>query len=612
MRRILFQWRGLQVYSYPAMLFLGLVFGVIGGTYASALHGQDPSRIFMAELLLLLPALVGARLLFVAAHWKDYRHRPELILSRANGGAHLYGGLIFAFLCSLPLLTVLKICIGAFWDTAAVTILIGMIFTRFGCLLNGCCAGRPSEDFFTLKLTNIKGVTCRRRPTQLLEALLGAALLVTSLWLWNRIPFDGALFLFNIAGYGFGRYWLELTRENSDRIGATRLNQAISIAMVAVSAGAYLYVSVFGLGLAAVHQSNMTHPANSPYLLFAPIAVLAVLALFHSVGCASFVGIDDVSYATGGYPATVIGETNTKPNLPANIVTIAYWRLQEPSSPPTTTAIDSITGAHNGTYKTVTLPPLPDPNLDPDHSPTTAQPALLKFGAAGLLGNPPAAPTTNTSIEVSGGFVEVPSTSAFSIPSFTLEALVDPLWDFTKLGKYYCVMEYTTILANKKLGIAIYAGPENVSHLNTPYRWQVWVSHTSGATSKFEQVMQVTGPARPVPLVEPNKTNYIAVTCDSSTIQLYSTFEGKLSGIDLTQLKKETVQALDEPTAYVQNPGPTEFRIGMGRDSFGPFGTAAPLERYPFNGRIQEAAIYKEVLTWERITSHFAAALKEI
>src|SRR5262249_52817600 len=57
MRRVLFQWRGVQVHAYPAMLYLGLVFGVTGGTYAGALRGLDPARTFAAMLLLVLPAL---------------------------------------------------------------------------------------------------------------------------------------------------------------------------------------------------------------------------------------------------------------------------------------------------------------------------------------------------------------------------------------------------------------------------------------------------------------------------------------------------------------------------------------------------------------------------
>ena len=87
-----------------------------------------------------------------------------------------------------------------------------------------------------------------------LEASLGAALLLASIWGWNRMPFDGALFLGNIAAYGFGRYWLELTRENSDRIGSLRVNQAISVGLVAVSAGILLSVRLFGAGSTRVHE----------------------------------------------------------------------------------------------------------------------------------------------------------------------------------------------------------------------------------------------------------------------------------------------------------------------------------------------------------------------
>lgn len=609
MHRILFQWRGIKVYSYPAMLFIGLVFGVLGGTYTSAFHGLDPTRIFLAELFLLLPALFGSRLLYVVVHWTDYCHQPRRILSRTDGGAHLYGGLILSFVVSIPLLYLIHIPFGAFWDTAAITILIGMIFTRVGCLLNGCCSGKACTGIFSIPLTDINGVTFRRYPTQIMEAALGAVLLSGSLFSRNKMPFDGASFLMNVALYSFGRYFLELHRERSDRLGAIRVNQAISIGMIFAAGGMYTFNLLNGFGTSVTQKLTTAAGIDSHYLIMAPLAVLAVLALFHSVGCQLFFPLD-VHNIEGDYPQTILNETNTKPDLPVNRVLIAYWRLQEPPSPTPTTAADEL-GVHPGTYSSVTLPSLPNSELDQDHSPTTAQPSgTTVFGAPGLLGVDPPAPATNNSIEVNGGFVSVAATSAFTIPAFTLEALINPMWDLTTLGKYYSVLEYTTIASNKKLGIAIYAGPENVSHLNTPYRWQIWLSHTSGATSKFEQVMQVTGSTRPLPLVEPNKTNYIAVTCDGSTIQLYTTFEGKLSTTDLTQLHQDAVQALDEPVAYVQNGGATEFLIGMGRDSFGPFAATPPLERYPFNGRIQEVAIYKEVLTWDRIISHIGAAFE--
>src|SRR2546429_3202872 len=113
MRRVLFQWRGMKLYSYPVMLYVGVVFGVIGGTVAGARHGLDPARISTAMVLLVLPAMVGARLLFVALHWKVFRDRPATVLRRSEGGAALFGGLVLILLLSIPLLSQLGISIGA-------------------------------------------------------------------------------------------------------------------------------------------------------------------------------------------------------------------------------------------------------------------------------------------------------------------------------------------------------------------------------------------------------------------------------------------------------------------------------------------------------------------
>jgi phosphatidylglycerol:prolipoprotein diacylglycerol transferase len=109
-------------------------------------------------LLLFFPALIGSRLLFVAFHWELYRHQPRRIWERAGGGAALYGGLILSFLASLPLLKALAIDPLAFWDAGAIAILIGMVFTKFGCLLHGCCAGRPSEGLLAFCLPGARGV----------------------------------------------------------------------------------------------------------------------------------------------------------------------------------------------------------------------------------------------------------------------------------------------------------------------------------------------------------------------------------------------------------------------------------------------------------------------
>ena len=54
------------------------------------------SRALTATLLLLPPALFGARLLFVIAHWPAYRQEPRRMWRASEGGAAMYGGLLVA------------------------------------------------------------------------------------------------------------------------------------------------------------------------------------------------------------------------------------------------------------------------------------------------------------------------------------------------------------------------------------------------------------------------------------------------------------------------------------------------------------------------------------
>ncbi len=242
MRRVLFQCGRIKIHAYTAMLYIGVVFGVTGGTYTAALHGLDSGKVYAAMLLLVLPALVGARLLYVASHWEIYRLELSRIWRRSDGGAALYGGLLVSVLISLPLLSVLGIPLGAFWDAATVTILIGMVFTKVGCLLNGCCAGKLTESRIAICLPNGHGIRCNRLPAQILEAGLAAFLFIGSFVTWDRLPFDGALFLSASAAYGVGRWAIEPTRETIDRVGRISLNRAISAGLAGLSVSIFLFV----------------------------------------------------------------------------------------------------------------------------------------------------------------------------------------------------------------------------------------------------------------------------------------------------------------------------------------------------------------------------------
>lgn len=240
MRPVLFEWRRIKLYPYTVMLYFGIVLGVAGGTYVATSWGMNANRVYVALLILLLPGLFGARLLFVATHWERYRANPGKIFRRADGGAALYGALLPAFLLSLPLLYALGLSIGTFWDVATVATLIGLAIIKVGCLLNGCCAGRSSEARWAVRSRNEQGVWCRRVPAQLLESGLAIILLAGVLSLHRALPFAGAGFLLALGGYGAGRWWLEAIRESAGQGGSVMVNRGISLALVGISALGFL------------------------------------------------------------------------------------------------------------------------------------------------------------------------------------------------------------------------------------------------------------------------------------------------------------------------------------------------------------------------------------
>ncbi len=231
MRPVLFHWRGVPVHSYPVMLYLGLVVGIVAGDYAANVAGLDSARVVIAMVLLSIPGLLGARLLFVALRWRQYRREPRRLWRRSEGGFAMQGGLPLAVVVSLPLLHALGLPFGAFWDLATLVTLIWLIFGRLGCLLHGCCGGRPTRGWLGLELPDHRGIRCRRVPIQILEAGWAALLLVAAVGLWSRRPFPGAIFLGAAGAYALARVVLQPAREAQDRLGPVNLQRTFAAAL---------------------------------------------------------------------------------------------------------------------------------------------------------------------------------------------------------------------------------------------------------------------------------------------------------------------------------------------------------------------------------------------
>jgi phosphatidylglycerol:prolipoprotein diacylglycerol transferase len=182
--------------------------------------------------------IVGAKALY------DLQHAQFDLRALLAGKHYLTGGLwggLLAYLClSVPLALMLSNRKGAALDLVALSIPIPWIFAKVGCLLNGCCYGRPSSLPWAITFPQggagaPAGVPLH--PTQIYEILVVLAVAVVLVTL-NRQRWQGTMLLWFLAVYGLGRAITEFWRGDVDHhtyVGPLTLSQLICFAAAGVS-----------------------------------------------------------------------------------------------------------------------------------------------------------------------------------------------------------------------------------------------------------------------------------------------------------------------------------------------------------------------------------------
>lgn len=135
---------GLSVKSYGTFLVIGFLVAVWILRRLAAREGIDPVLINNAALYALIGGVVGARLFYVIHYWRDFRGDLLGIISIWRGGLEFLGGVLLGLAVLILYLRRHRLHIRRVFDICAIGLMVGLGFGRIGCLLNGCCFGRPS------------------------------------------------------------------------------------------------------------------------------------------------------------------------------------------------------------------------------------------------------------------------------------------------------------------------------------------------------------------------------------------------------------------------------------------------------------------------------------
>jgi phosphatidylglycerol:prolipoprotein diacylglycerol transferase len=288
--------------SYFVLLLTGFMIATIMGALWARRVGQNPDVIVDLGLAMVLAGIAGSRLLHVLAdgHLMEYVHRctnPPLVdwhVTRSeciapdiagvwdfghgvchprepdcfawakfyNGGFTYYGGFVAASAAAWYLLKTDRF---PFWkaaDMAGMVVPVGLGFGRLGCLLAGCCFGKPwsgalavhfpsgspaSEAQHLLKLIGSSAQdSLAVHPTQLYESAASfaiAAFLI--LYLHARKRYDGQIFIAFVASYAAVRFLLEFVRAD-DRGGLLYLSTSQLLGVVLIGAALWAHQRLSG------------------------------------------------------------------------------------------------------------------------------------------------------------------------------------------------------------------------------------------------------------------------------------------------------------------------------------------------------------------------------
>jgi phosphatidylglycerol:prolipoprotein diacylglycerol transferase len=259
MHPTLFACGPLTLRVYGLMLAVSFFSGMMLAAYRARNRGIDQRHIYDLALVILITAVVGARLFHFAFHFEQYEAHgnPWVQLLRIwDGGLMLFGGFIFALVGAVVYLWRKKLPVWEITDIVSPSVALGMGITRIGCFFNGCCFGRATDSWLGMVFPHNSPVYYTPRtgilpgtpvlPTQLFESAAGFflfGLLILMERRWKR--FHGLLFGVLIAFFGAWRLFIEEFRFREDDMrafgGILSKNQVISIVILLVGAGVVLW-----------------------------------------------------------------------------------------------------------------------------------------------------------------------------------------------------------------------------------------------------------------------------------------------------------------------------------------------------------------------------------
>ncbi|HPQ68564.1 MAG TPA: prolipoprotein diacylglyceryl transferase [bacterium] len=236
--------------TYGTAYAFSVMLGITLSYLRAQKEGVSEMRFLQAMFLAMLGMIFLSKGMHIATHWSYYMDHPSQFLNLRKG--HIfYGGYIGAILVPGIFLKIVKEPILPIIDLPATYMPLCLAIHRtFGCLMAGCCFGKPTELPWGIVFpagapaSEMYGAV-PVHPSQIYESLLALAIFAALLyWRKHKRKVAGEIITLQVALYAAGRFVLEFWRGDVKRgfYGPLSTSQWVSVAMLAIAAALTVYI----------------------------------------------------------------------------------------------------------------------------------------------------------------------------------------------------------------------------------------------------------------------------------------------------------------------------------------------------------------------------------
>jgi len=241
MHPILFKIGNFAVYSYGVIIAFSIFLVSFLILQRGGKEGLSEEILLNVIFLIVMSGLFGARLLHILVHFSYYFRHPLEVIAIRHGGMAVQGGVIFGLAAGILFLRRTNLPTLKVLDLLALYFPLGQAIGRLGCFLNGCCYGKETNFFLSVRFPfdNVS-----RHPTQIYYCLSNLFVFLILFFLWKGKRKNGTILLIYFMLYSISRYGIDFLRGNLEPLFLSLYPTQVISFFIFLIAGAFFVLRI--------------------------------------------------------------------------------------------------------------------------------------------------------------------------------------------------------------------------------------------------------------------------------------------------------------------------------------------------------------------------------